>query len=65
MNDKGMLHTSESIHARFRERNMKQELRELGLIPEFKNSYSDADFQNFARVFDVLYAKLSRPTDQS
>jgi uncharacterized protein YaiI (UPF0178 family) len=58
MNDRGIIHTSETIDARLRERNTKQELRELGLLPKETDRYGDKEFRQFCQSFDRVITKL-------
>lgn len=64
MNDRGVIHTPETITARVRERNTKQELRELGLLTKEKDRYDQRDFQLFCRSFDQLVTKIRKTKEE-
>ena len=57
LNDRGVLYTQENVQARLLERNLKQELRELGLLSQKGRSYGDQEFRAFAAEIDKQIAK--------
>lgn len=60
LNPGGVLYTHENVHARKLERDLKAELRQLGMLPQRGSSYSKKDLGDFANAWDRVLRSMGK-----